>query len=75
MIPVAIDHKTCGHVNHTTIDASRHEEIHTAMLTFMSRWYSQANHARAAGNEAVALAYEAVIDDFAESMRGFEVEQ
>lgn len=70
-----IDHKTCGHINHITLDGSRHEEMHTALLGVTSRWFSEANHARAAGNEAAALAYEAVMKDLCETMGPFEVEQ
>jgi phage/plasmid primase-like uncharacterized protein len=83
---MAIDHKTCGHVDHTTLDGSRHEEMHTAIFGLISKWSSAANHhdqnakqARsyetAVQQERLAAKCRSMIDDLVKAMRPFEIEQ
>ncbi|WPH57688.1 hypothetical protein [Mycobacterium phage WXIN] len=75
---MTIDHKTCGHVNHITLDGSRHEEIHTATLDLITKWSGQANRANATGSPIhamVAAHLRSCVDDLVQAMRPFEVEQ
>lgn len=68
----AIDHDTCGHVNHTTLDGSRHEEIHTAIFGLIQKWSSAGNRA---GTTDEGRTYRAVVADLVDAMTPFEVEQ
>lgn len=71
-----IDHKTCEHINHTTLDGSRHEEIHTAIYNLLRDWHSRANQARAVDPEdGIADTLELAAEDLAHALHPFEVEQ
>lgn len=54
-----IDHETCGHVNHVTLDGSRHEEMHTAVFDLIQKW----SHERDC------------VQDLVDAMHPFEIEQ
>ena len=81
-----IDHKTCGHVNHVTLDASKHEEIHSAVFELVQEWLHAANGAdyeyrllHTAEAKALqmlaATLYRQVADDLVKALHPFEVEQ
>lgn len=69
-----IDHKTCGHVDHTTLDSSRHKEIHSAMLVLIQKWLSDANRRKAYGLRG-ADELEGCVQDMVDTLHPFEVEQ
>lgn len=83
---MTIDHKTCGHVNHTTLDGSRHEDMHTAIFDLIQKWSTRANqyenntkHARSY-DSAIHQGHlrdlcKSMIDDLVKAMHTFEVEQ
>lgn len=83
---MTIDHTTCGHVNHTTLDGSRHEEIHTAIYGLIRKWSSAANHhdhnvehARsydtAVQQQQLADQCRSMIDDLVKAVHPFEIGQ
>jgi hypothetical protein len=69
-----IDHKTCGHVDHITLDGSRHEEMHTAVCGLIQKWTSEANSLDK-GGAALAFIKRACVRDLVDAMHPFEVEQ
>lgn len=72
----AIDHKTCGHVDHTTLDASRHKEIHSAILGLILEWSSEAGRLEHVEFEKHhANLKRECVQDLVDAMRPFEVEQ
>lgn len=71
---MTVDHATCGHVNHITLDGSRHKEIHTALGGLIRKWSSEANSLDR-GAAALAFVKWSCMQDLADAMQPFEVEQ
>jgi hypothetical protein len=69
----SIDHKTCGHVNHTTLDGSRHEEMHSAIFGLITKWSAAGN--RAGTTDVGRRVYREVVADLVDAMHPFEIEQ
>lgn len=72
---MTIDHNTCGHVDHTTLDGSRHEEMHTAIFGLIQKWTSTANELDALEDIIVAGAFLDCVQDLVDALHPFEVEQ
>lgn len=71
-----IDHKTCGHINHVTLDGSRHAEMHTAVFGLIQKWASEANRLDSHDLEPnVSDAIRLCVKDLVDAMHPFEIEQ
>jgi hypothetical protein len=62
-------------VKGTVLDASRVEELHSALLTWMAKGYIAASRMRAMDGHEAAKGIEATLNDFAEVIVPFEIEK
>jgi hypothetical protein len=70
-----LDHKTCGHIDHTTLDPDRLHELHSALLQFVGRTASKISRLRHDGFDEAAGYAEDVLNDFIRTAHEYEVER